>query len=51
MEDVKLLFQKCWELMQVEITVYDFTFSWWDVFIWSMLAAVIGWLVVRFMYE
>lgn len=51
MEVLSKLFSACVDLMQLEFTVYGFTLSWWDVFIWSALAGVAGWLIVRFFYD
>lgn len=51
MEDLKALFDACVELMQVPFTIYGFTLSWWDIWIWSMIAGLILWFIVRFLYE
>lgn len=37
------------DIMQIEITLGGFTFSWWDVFIWSVIAVVVGTLVIKFL--
>lgn len=48
MEDLKLFFQGVMTVMQTEMTLYGLTFSWWDIFIWSALALVVGSLLWRF---
>lgn len=32
-------------LMQLEFTLYGFTFSWWQVFLWSTCAAIVLWVL------
>lgn len=51
MEDLALLFTKTLEVMQIPFTIYGFTLSWWDIFIWSSLAAVVGYFIWRFLYD
>lgn len=33
------------DLMKLEFTVYGFTFSWWQIFIWSACAAIVVWVL------
>ena len=51
MEDLMLLFQVTREMMSVSFDIYGFQLSWWDIFIWSSIAVVVGWFVVRFLYD
>ena len=37
-----------YEVMQIPITVEGFTFSYWDVFIWGLLAIAVGAAIMRF---
>ena len=37
------------EIMKTPFTIFEFTFSWWDVLIWGALATVGGTLIVRFL--
>ena len=38
-----------YQLFTTEMTLLGFTFSYWDVFIWSLLVTAIGCLIVRFL--
>lgn len=51
MEDLAAVFAASLEVMQVPMTLYGFTFSWWDVLIWGTLATVVGTLIVRFLWK
>lgn len=33
--------------LQTPVTIYGFTFSFWDISMWSLLAGLIVWFVVR----
>lgn len=48
MEILSILFTSSYEIMNIDITLFGFTFSFWDVFIWSLVAGIIGYLIVRF---
>lgn len=40
-----------YKLFSMEMTLLGFTFSYWDVFIWSLLVTAIGCLIVRFLWN
>lgn len=42
------LFRMTYNVMQTPMTIYDFTFSWWDVFMWSALAGVAAFFLGRY---
>ena len=43
--------QKYYEAMSIEFTVLGFTVSYWEVYVWSILATVVGIMIVRFFVE
>lgn len=40
-----------YEVLSIDMTLFGFTFSYWDVFIWSLLVVIIGSLIVRFLWK
>lgn len=34
---LKLIFAKCFEVMQMEFIVFGIKISYWDVFVWSII--------------
>lgn len=51
MEVLNTLFAAAYELMDTPMTLFGFTFSYWDVYLWSILAIIIGALIVRFLID
>ena len=49
MNDLKMMFDAAARGMQIPINVYGFSFSLWDVFIWSIIAALVAYIVGRFL--
>lgn len=43
--DVGLVFQKVVELFQIEFTIYGFTFSMWQVFLFDFAAGIVAWIL------
>ena len=43
--DVGLVFQKVVELFQIEFTIYGFTFSMWEVFLFDFAAGIVVWIL------
>lgn len=43
--DVGLVFQKVVELFSIEFTIYDFTFSMWQVFLFDIAASIVAWIL------
>ena len=33
--------------MSIPMNIYGFTFSFWDIFLWSIIAGVVVWIVGR----
>lgn len=40
-----------YNLFNTDMTFYGFTFSYWDVFLWSLIVIVVGTLIVRFLWN
>ena len=40
-----------YRLLDTNLNLYGFSFSYWDVILWSMIASVIGVMIVRFFVE
>lgn len=38
MDNFVFVMSCCLELLQKQMTIYGFTFSWWDIFIYAALA-------------
>lgn len=36
------------DFFKIEFTLYDFTFSMWNVFLFSIVAAILAWIIGRF---
>lgn len=45
MSDVAALFSYVLKLFQLEFTLYGFTFSLWEVFVFSVVSSCVGWLL------
>lgn len=45
MADIATLFSYIIQLFQLEFTLYGFTFSLWEVFVFSLIAGLIAWLL------
>lgn len=41
MEAIQALFTSTLAVFQVELTLFGFTFSMWDVFIWTLIAGIV----------
>jgi hypothetical protein len=47
MNDLKVFFDGTKSIMQTSMTIYGFTFSWWDVFLWAVVAGLLIWFLRR----
>lgn len=45
MEYFQIFMSKIFDFMKVPITVWGFTFSYWDIFLLTILASLIGYFV------
>lgn len=45
MSDIGLVLQKVVELFQIEFTIYGFTFSMWQVFLFDFAAGIVVWIL------
>jgi hypothetical protein len=51
MSDLQATFQAVLSLFKMEFTLYGFTFSWWQVFFWSIVAGLLIWFIGRIFNE
>lgn len=51
MEDIKAMLDGMVNVMKFDLTLWGYTFSFWEIFLWSSLAVFVVWLIVRFLYE
>lgn len=45
--DLARVFELVVELFSIEFTLYGFTFSMWQVFLFDMVAGIIVWIIVE----
>lgn len=45
MEYIQYLFTGTMQLLQYQITIFGFTFSFWNMFLLSFITGIIGWLI------
>lgn len=45
MEGLQALFSSTISVMKVDFTLMGFTFSLWDVFLWSFVAGILIWFI------
>lgn len=48
MEDFAAMIQAVVDLMRFEFTIWGFTLTFWGILLWSMIAGLIVWAVMRF---
>lgn len=41
MEDFGLLLEVTMDIMKTPVTIWGFTFSWWEVFVFTIVAAIV----------
>ena len=51
MEDFAAVITYCVNIMKVPFTIWGFTLNLWDILIWSIVAGIIIYLIVRFFHE
>lgn len=51
LSDVGLVFEKLVELFSIEFTIYGFTFSMWQVFLFDFAAAIVIWIIVEVFFR
>lgn len=51
MEDISKLFVLTKNLMDTQLTLYGFTFSYWQVFLWVMVAGLIIWFIGKVFFD
>lgn len=47
MEALGQIFTSCRTLLQTEFTADGFTFSWWDILLWTVVAGAVIYLIVK----
>lgn len=45
MSDIGTLFEKVVEVFSIEFTIYGFTFSMWQVFLFDFAAGIVVWII------
>lgn len=45
LSDVGTLFAGIFDLFKIEFTLYGFTFSLWQVFVFTIIVSLVGWLI------
>ena len=51
LSDVGLVFDKLVELFSIEFTIYGFTFSMWQVFLFDFVAGIVIWVIVEVFFR
>lgn len=51
LSDVGLVFDKVVELFSIEFTIYGFTFSMWQVFLFDFAAGIVIWIIVEVFFR
>ena len=49
--DLAWLFNSILRLFQMEFTIYGFTFSFWQVFLFDITAAIVGWFLGKVFFN
>lgn len=49
--DFGLLIEKTVELFSIEFTIYGFTFSMWQVFLFDIAAGVVAWVICEVFFR
>lgn len=47
LSDVGLVFEKVVELFSIEFTIYGFTFSMWQVYLFDFAATIVIWIIAE----
>lgn len=47
MEDMQAMFTATLALFKTPLTLYGFTFSMWEIFLWGIVAGLLIWFVLR----
>ncbi len=45
MEELQALFSSTVSIMDIDFTLMGFTFSLWDLFLWSFVAGILIWFI------
>ncbi|MCQ4807542.1 hypothetical protein NE626_12030 [Intestinimonas massiliensis] len=51
MEELAAVIALCVNILKMPFTIWGFTLNLWDILIWSLIAGIILWLIVRFFYD
>lgn len=51
MDNFSAVLSGAYELLNIDMTLFGFTFSYWDVLIWSLIVIIVGSLIVRFLWK
>ncbi len=45
MEDIGRFFTAVMSVFRYEFTLYDFTFSFWEVFVFTIVVSIVAWIL------
>lgn len=45
MDDFKFLLEVTLDILKTEFTLWGFTFSFWEVFVFAVIASVVCWII------
>ena len=51
MADFAAMIQAMVQLIQVPFTIWGFTLNFWDILIWTLVAGILVYVIVRFFNE
>lgn len=51
LSDIGLVFEKVVEVFSIEFTIYGFTFSLWQVFLFDFAAGIVIWIIVEVFFR
>ena len=51
LSDFGLLIEKTVELFSIEFTIYGFTFSMWQVFLFDIAAGIVAWFIGKVFFD
>lgn len=51
MEIFGAVLSSAYQILSYDMTLLGFTFSYWDVIIWSLAATIVGVLIVKFLFN
>lgn len=47
-ETFQAIFSACFDLLNTEITIAGFSFSWWSILVFGIIASIIAWFIGKY---